>query len=154
MKYNKFNFSIIGIIVLELNTSIFSYFFNSSASSEDITKADIVFMCSTNEAFGRVTVEGMMSGALVVGKDCAATSEIIDNGRTGILYKDSKELVECIKYAIENKEESRKIAKNGQVFAKKLFTAEKNANKIIKIYKQLNNQEETWVAQKEIIYII
>lgn len=107
------------------------------------SKADIVFMCSTNEAFGRVTVEGMMSGALVVGKDCAATSEIIDNGKTGILYKDSKELVECIEYAIENKEESRKIAKNGQVFAKNLFTAEKNANEIIKIYKQLNDQEET-----------
>lgn len=106
------------------------------------SKADIVFMCSTNEAFGRVTVEGMMGGALIIGKDCAATSELIENRNTGLLYKNLDDLIETIQYALEHKEESRKIAKNGQSFAKNLFTSRKNAENIINIYNNLTKEKK------------
>ena len=49
--------------------------------------SDISFTCAKSEAFGRTTVEAMLSGNLVIGADSAGTEELINNGITGILYK-------------------------------------------------------------------
>ncbi len=64
--------------------------------------ADISLMCSSHEPMGRVTVEGMLSGCLVIGADAGATPEIISNGVTGLLYKvgEPQRLAKCIEYAI------------------------------------------------------
>lgn len=44
-------------------------------------------VASASEAFGRVTIEGMLSGMLMLGADAAGTSELITDGRNGILYE-------------------------------------------------------------------
>lgn len=51
------------------------------------SQMDISIVASRSEAFGRVTIEGMLSGLIVVGADCGGTSELIENGRNGFLYK-------------------------------------------------------------------
>lgn len=47
---------------------------------------DIVLMCSQSEAFGRVTVEAMMSGCLVIGANSGGTMELVSDNETGLLY--------------------------------------------------------------------
>jgi glycosyltransferase involved in cell wall biosynthesis len=53
--------------------------------------SDAVLMCSKNEAMGRVTVEAMSACRPVIGYDQAGTSEIIEHGRTGLLYRGGPE---------------------------------------------------------------
>ena len=50
-------------------------------------KVDVELLCSESEAFGLVTVEGMMAGNLMIGSNSGATTEIIEDGITGYLYK-------------------------------------------------------------------
>jgi glycosyltransferase involved in cell wall biosynthesis len=48
--------------------------------------ADAGLMCSRNEAMGRVTVEAMSACRPVIGIASGGTAELIDDGRTGLLY--------------------------------------------------------------------
>lgn len=49
--------------------------------------ADAVLVCSTKEAFGRVTVEGMKLGRVVISSDTGAGPELIRDGETGLLFR-------------------------------------------------------------------
>jgi glycosyltransferase involved in cell wall biosynthesis len=49
-------------------------------------RADCGLMCSIAEGFGRVTAEFMSWGKPVIGRNCGATSEVIEDGVTGLLY--------------------------------------------------------------------
>lgn len=98
--------------------------------------ADITFVCSKAEAFGRVTVEAMMSGSLVIGADTAATMELIDNGLTGLLYKSGNpvRLAEKIEWVIDNKDKAIQIAGRGQKYMMDCMSASQNADSIYKLY--------------------
>lgn len=104
--------------------------------------ADITFVCSKSEAFGRVTVEAMLSGALIIGADSAATVELVSDMKTGILYSsgDSESLAEKIVWALEHPDIARKIAKDGQSYMLQNMTAERNAQRVNEIYDQIRNQ--------------
>lgn len=99
-------------------------------------KADVAFMCSKFEAFGRVTVEGMLSGALMIGANTGGTVEIIKNNETGLLYQqgNSDDLCEKIFYALKNKDKMRMLAANGRQDMFVNMNAERNAAEINKIY--------------------
>jgi glycosyltransferase involved in cell wall biosynthesis len=59
--------------------------------------ADVALMCSPNEAMGRVTAEAMSACRPVIGFDGGGTSELIDPGRTGLLYRGGPEaLAACM----------------------------------------------------------
>lgn len=107
--------------------------------SEFFEWADISLTCSKAEAFGRVTIEGMLSGCLMIGNNTAGTSELIEEKITGLTYEnnDYLELAEKINYACTNKEFARKIANSGRENALNNFTAEKNAEEIIKVYEDI-----------------
>jgi glycosyltransferase involved in cell wall biosynthesis len=49
--------------------------------------ADAALMCSRHEAMGRVTVEAMSACRPVIGFESGGTPELIDNDRTGLLYR-------------------------------------------------------------------
>jgi glycosyltransferase involved in cell wall biosynthesis len=64
--------------------------------------ADVALMCSRNEAMGRVTVEAMSACRPVIGFDSGGTSELIDSGRTGLLYRGGPDaLAECMNHYVE-----------------------------------------------------
>ncbi len=107
--------------------------------TEHRTWSDITLVCSRSEALGRVTIEGMLAGNLVIGADCGATPEIISNGQTGYLYppEDSEKLADIIYTAYQNPEQSKKIARNGQSFALNNFDNMIYAKKIISIYESV-----------------
>ena len=108
-----------------------------------LDEADISFTCSKAEAYGRTTVEAMLCGCLVIGRDTAGTAELISNMKTGLLYKsgDANDLKEKIKYAIHNREEARRIAEQGRENAKENYTAENNMNNIKKVYDKILGDE-------------
>ena len=121
-------------------------FAGSTRNVEDyFRRADIVCVCSAMEAFGWVTVEGMLSGALVVGNDNGGTAEIITDGETGLLFSnmDPASLAEKLEYAIENTERARAIARRGRLHARDRFSAQTNADRIEKVYRQILNQHES-----------
>ena len=117
-------------------TSFISFYDRSNKLEEWYRKSDIVVVCSRAEAFGRVTVEAQLSGCVVVGANCGATVELLENNETGLLYTldDYNELADKLEMIICNREESKLIAKNGQNKALSAFSKEKNAEHIIDIY--------------------
>ena len=74
------------------------------------TQYDIGLTCSSNEALGRVTIEAMYYGNLVIGADAGFTPYIIQNNAFGFLYKqgDESDLAKKIIYAITHRDESQK----------------------------------------------
>lgn len=106
---------------------------------EEWRKADIAVVASRAEAFGRVTVEAMLSNALVIGADSAGTAEIISDMQTGILFESQNyvSLAEKIIWATLNEKKSREIAANGNNYAKNKFGARRNAEEIIEVYKRV-----------------
>lgn len=48
---------------------------------------DVEVVSSQSEAFGRVTIEGMLSRLIVVGSNSAGTNELITNNLNGFLYE-------------------------------------------------------------------
>ena len=127
---------------LELKNNVKYIGFNKNVN-QFLDNADISFTCSKSEAYGRTTVEAMLCGCLVIGSDTAGTAELINNMSTGLLYKSGNEedLKEKIKYAILNKDESKKMAQNGKEYAKENYTSEKNMNNIKKVYDTILGDE-------------
>ena len=118
------------------NNVIFTGF--AEDSSEYTKKCDIICACSHAEAFGLITVESMLSGALVVASDSGCNLELVKNNETGFLFKcdDVNSLYSKMKHAIEHRNETSVIARNGQ--KKSLsFSLEANADKIIECYRQV-----------------
>lgn len=99
-----------------------------------MNKAQALLMCSKNEGMGRVTAEAMLNGCMVIGYDDAGTSEMIQHGETGFLFKNEAELVQLMKETVEGKINSKRILENALVFAKKHFLEETYGPKIVDIY--------------------
>ena len=106
-----------------------------------LNESDIFCMCSKSEAFGRTTVEAMLSGNLVIGANTAGTKDLIDDGTTGILYEqgNAEDLCEKMLYAINNKSKSRKIAESGRKYMFENMSAERNADEIYNLYMEILN---------------
>ena len=105
---------------------------------------DIELMCSICETFGRVTVEGMRNGLLVIGSNTGGTPEIIKDKYNGLLYEQGKpqDLAEKILSSINNKDEARKIAENAYQFSQTNFTPESNTKQIYEVIKEVLNENE------------
>lgn len=102
-------------------------------------ETDIGLMCSDGEGFGRVTVEAMAAGALVIGTNKGATPEIIGSNR-GFVYSkgNARQLAEKIIYAIENVDTARSYAKIGQNYITAgTFSMARNINNLKELYNSL-----------------
>lgn len=104
-----------------------------------LQKMDIGLMLSKTEAFGRVTIEYMFQNLAVIGSDTGANPELIEDGRTGLLYHfgDEKELAQKMQALIENKQKLVSIAEEGRKFALDTFPSIKNSDAVFSLYKQL-----------------
>lgn len=98
-------------------------------------KMHIAVVASKSEAFGRVTIEAMLGGLVVVATDAGANSELVDNGRTGYLYPsgDYHKLFDCIYRIQENRENMYETAVRAQKYALQ-YT---NGNCGIRIYQEM-----------------
>ena len=101
--------------------------------------ADIALMCSKKEAFGRVTVEAMMSGKPVIGSRSGGTLDIIKNGENGFFYipGNSIELSEKIKFFCDQPEAVSEMGLKAQHYARKFFSIGKYGAEFFRVLKQI-----------------
>ncbi len=106
-----------------------------------LVNADVAVVCSKCEAFGRVTVEMMLSGCLLIGADTGGTKELIQDNETGFLYRyvqnSASNLPDRLMEAVADPERSRAIAKRGQDYMARHMTAERNADEVAEVYRSL-----------------
>lgn len=109
-----------------------------------LKKADIAFSCSTMEAFGRKTVEAMLSGCLMIASNTGGSLDIVKDRETGLLYEqgDPLSLAYTILHAMRNREESKKIAYAGRDYARENFTADKNASEVFCLYEKVLSERK------------
>lgn len=127
-------------MVKEGHAESYIHFYGAKENTSDYYKqSDIVLMCSSAEAFGRVTVEAMLSGAIVIGAESAGTSDIIHDGETGYTYENRNidELVSRIMTVVNNRDVAREIAEHGQKVAMREFSANRNALNVYKLYESV-----------------
>lgn len=91
-----------------------------------ILNHDIVVIPSKSEAFGRVTLEGLLLGRLVVGRNSGATPELVTNLKTGLLYegRGAKDLAEQLRWTLDNRSRAAHIASTGQKITQQAFLSD------------------------------
>ena len=111
-----------------LSNKVSSYFMDATA----------FLMCSKIEAMGRVTVESMAYGCLVIGRDIGGTSELIEEGVTGLKFKTIEELAEKMRYVAHN--DVSDMIKAAQEFALNNFCESDYARFMMNTYQDLRHR--------------
>jgi glycosyltransferase involved in cell wall biosynthesis len=106
-----------------------------------INQADILLVCSKNEAFGRIILEAMLLKKAVIGTKGGGIPELVEEGFNGLLYEpgDYKQLAMKIKYLLEHTEKIKEFGENGYKFAKENFTKEKSVGKTYELLQSIKN---------------
>jgi glycosyltransferase involved in cell wall biosynthesis len=104
-----------------------------------IRNADVVLVCSRWEAFGRVAVEAMLAGKPVIGSARGATAEIIQDGRTGLLYEwgNIEDLTKKIRFLHDHPKERMRIGGSAQQWAQNRFTQERYGREVLGILSEI-----------------
>jgi glycosyltransferase involved in cell wall biosynthesis len=93
-------------------------------------------VCSANEPFGRVTVEGMRAGLVLIGANCGGTVELIKDGETGLLYEHGKpeDLADKIASIYHQRDMADALALNGFSYATQHYNMEELIERIDSIF--------------------
>ncbi|SHI14943.1 glycosyltransferase family 4 protein [Desulfofustis glycolicus] len=101
-------------------------------------KATALIVASKMEGLGRVTIEAMFCGCLVVGKNIGGTKEILGEKQLGLLYNNDCELVTILQsLANTNLDSYKDRIKKAQKEAILLYSIEESGEKILNYYKQV-----------------
>lgn len=133
---------------IEYNDEITKYVESNSLSSNIIfipftenlyeyrNKCKINLVCSKKEAFGRVTIEAMLSNQLVIASNTGGNIELVEDKKTGLLYKENDyiNLAEKIEFAINNEKEIKKIITTANKHAKENFSIDKTVDNVYNLY--------------------
>lgn len=100
---------------------------------------DISLTCSKMEGLGRVTLEAMIAGIVVIGADTGGTKELIgDNQERGYLYVqgDFRDLASKLELAIEDKLQRNIKRENALNYTREITNSKLYAEKILSTYEQ------------------
>lgn len=88
-----------------------------------IRALDVLALTTVKETFGLVLVEAMLLGVPVIGTDAGGVPEIIQHGRSGLLFEsgNSTALADAIESLYRNPDYRARIASAGQLRAKTKF---------------------------------
>lgn len=93
---------------------------------------NIGVVASHAEAFGRVTIEAMFSGLIVIGVNNGANNELIKNNVTGFIYQTADELVSTVLSIINGEYDIEAIRTNAVEYAS-LFLKGKASSQIMEL---------------------
>lgn len=96
------------------------------------SRMDIGIVASRSEAFGRVTIEGMLAHMAMIGADAAGTSELIVDGETGLLYEPGNIMALAQKIILLGRDYNKKqrIQETGFRYAKNKYANHNCAEQI------------------------
>ena len=102
-------------------------------------KIDCLVHTADAEPFGRVIIEAMTNGVPVIAAAGDGPAEIIDNGKTGLLFTpdDIEGLLDAMKTVSHDRQFTRNLAVNARQHVISNFQAGKTAEKIANVYKEL-----------------
>ena len=97
----------------------------------------LVFPSEWYETFGRVAVEAFAKGTPVIAANIGAISELVDSGRTGLLFQpgDSADLARQVEWMLANVEEGAKMRAAARREFEAKYTEEENYRQLIGIYR-------------------
>lgn len=106
---------------------------------ELLTKMDVGITASSHEAFGRVTVEYMMAGLAVIASDGGASTEILQDENTGLIYESGNvgQLADKMQELIENPGKRERLSLDGHEHAMRNFQSSTNSEAIYSLYCEL-----------------
>jgi glycosyltransferase involved in cell wall biosynthesis len=101
--------------------------------------ADLLFLCSENEPFGRVIIEAMSQSIPVVATNGGGVPEIIEHEHCGLLYKigDIEGLVQCADRLLSNKNLRQRMGSLAAERVKDYFTIQSAVAKIENVYRSV-----------------
>ena len=144
----KFHVTLVGLqdkvyvssIIKTINNNNLNEYFTILKETDGIKELastmDVGIMCSNTEAFGRVTVEYMLQNLIVIANDRGANPEIIEDGRTGYIYKSKSHtsLADRMQKIISSPEFPTDISNAGMISAKTRFLSNYNTRNIYQLY--------------------
>lgn len=100
---------------------------------------DVEIVASVSEAFGRVTIEGMLAHNPVIVSNVGASPELVENGKMGLIFEneDAEDLADKIEFFIKN---SCKVMEMGEYAFQKVkdkYTLENCVNNILDVYEEV-----------------
>ncbi len=111
--------------------------------NELMAKATALIVPSIFEGFGRITVEAMFNGCLVIGNKTGGTKEILEKEQLGILYSGSEELVTSMTEVVSNGiAHYYPIIKKAQERAVSLYSIEQNVSAVYDLYIEILNRSK------------
>ncbi|MCK4223693.1 MAG: glycosyltransferase family 4 protein [candidate division Zixibacteria bacterium] len=98
-------------------------------------------------------LESFAYGKPVVGSNLGSVPELVEDGRTGLLFepRDEKELAEKIKYLYENPQMVEKMGRNARRKVEGNFSAEKYYPKLLQIYEELIQKKKVRVHPHPVV---
>lgn len=132
--YNK----LIEIFINENNLSANVVFTGHSDFVEEYyVKMDVLICPSLSEAFGRVIIEAMVRGIIVIARNTGGIPEIIEHTKNGFLYNNNEELVDCIALLAGNECGLEVIREAAFEKVKKDFLKETYSRQILQVFNSL-----------------
>ncbi|MDH5182024.1 MAG: glycosyltransferase family 4 protein [Gammaproteobacteria bacterium] len=100
---------------------------------------DVVVLTTYAETFGLVLVEAMKSEVAVIGTNAGGVPEIIEHGKTGLLYEpgNADDLAQCVKQLIADPAMRRQLARAGKAYADRMFSEQAHYTSLMNIFSEL-----------------
>lgn len=121
-------------------------------------QASYSITCSQNEALGRVTIEAMLAGNIVIGAKSGGTFEIIgENEERGFLYElgDSKSLADVMEKVINYDDERKNLLlQEAQIYAETTFDSRLYCKELLKIYNDVMHSFKPMHANDRILNML
>jgi len=94
------------------------------------------------EVFGLAIVESFNYGKPVVASAIGAIPEIVENGKTGMLYQtgDAEDLCKKVTWMFDNPESARQMGLNAQTFAVHWYSSEKYWGELQTLHRELSQK--------------
>ena len=100
-------------------------------------ECDLFVLPSINEGFGLTLAEAMLNRRPVIGADSGGIPDLIEDGRTGLLFQkgDSGKLAEAMRKILKDDRFAQQIAENGYQYVKGNLSSERIGEKMFAVYK-------------------
>ncbi len=111
----------------------------------------VIFPSKWYETFGRVAVEAFAKGTPVIAANIGAIAELIDHGRTGLLYRpgDPVDLAAQVEWALAHPTELDRMRSEVRAEFEGKYTAKENYRKLMEIYEIARERSDRGTRRTE-----